>query len=272
MKPDDFDHLQALLLSRAGFSLTRDRIYLADHRLGPVARREGYASVDDLLKGVREHPVGSLAWSVIEAMLNPETWFRRDRSPFQSFADELAPAISTVRPGGRVRVWSAGCGSGQEAWSLAMMGAEAGVPVEILASDLNQRSLEKARAGLYTQFEVQRGLAARQLLQWLEPGEESWRVRPELKAGVRFFRDNLLDALSPEAGRFDVIFCRYVLCDMEVTHRQRVLERLEASLVDDGCLFLGLDESPGDGNPAFRPVAGRPGLYVKTARRISRAA
>lgn len=271
MKPDDFEHLQGLLLTRAGFQLTRDRIYLADHRLGPVARREGYASVDDLLKAVREHPVGSLAWSVIEAMLNPETWFRRDRAPFRSFAEELAPAISTVRPGGRVRVWSAGCGAGQEAWSLAMMGAEAGVPVEILATDLSQRALEKARSGFYTQFEVQRGLAARQLLQWFEPGEECWRVRSELKTGVRFERDNLLDPLAPEAGRFDVVFCRYVLSDMEITRRLRVLERLESALVDDGCLFLGAGETPGDGNPAFRAVSGRPGLYVKTTRKLRAA-
>lgn len=273
MRPEDFEHLQSLLLTRAGFALTRDRMYLADHRLGPVARREGYASVEDLLKATRELPVGSLAWSVIEAMLNAETWFRRDRAPFASFGEELAPAISTVRPGGRVRVWSAGCGAGQEAWSLAMMAAEAGVHAEILGTDLAQRQLEKARSGLYTQFEVQRGLAARQLLQWFEPHEEAWRVSPQLRAMVRFERDNLMDAVPPDGGRYDVVFCRYVLSDMEVTRRQRVLERLEASLVDDGCLFLGLGESPGEGNPAFRPVSGRPGLFVKTARpRIHRAA
>ena len=113
MTPEDFDKLQAIMSTRAGYRLTRDRIHLAEHRLGPIARREGYANVEALLANLWANPVASLGWAVIEALLNAETWFRRDRAPFDVFENELLPALSRVRPDGIVRVWSAGCSTGQ---------------------------------------------------------------------------------------------------------------------------------------------------------------
>ena len=117
MTPEDFDKLQSLLATRAGYRLSRDRIHLAEHRLGPIARREGYANVEALLANLWAHPVASLGWAVIESLLNPETWFRRDRAPFDVLEQELLPALAKARPGGRVSLWSAGCSTGQEAWS-----------------------------------------------------------------------------------------------------------------------------------------------------------
>lgn len=271
MTEEDFDRLQQLLASRAGFRLTRDRIHLARHRLGPVARREGFDSVDDMLAALWAKPVASLGWSIIETMLNPETWFRRDRAPFDTFARELLPALGKVRPEGLVKVWSAGCGAGQEAWSLAMGAAEAGANVEILATDLSQRALERARAGLYTGFEIQRGLSAATMLRWFDQVEDQWSVRPDLRSRIRFERANLLEDL-PDAPRFDVIFCRNVLSGMEPVRRAAVIEALERQLVDDGCLFLGADERLEGDTLAFRPVAGRRGLFVKTPSALSRAA
>ncbi|MET4685518.1 CheR family methyltransferase [Brevundimonas faecalis] len=271
MTPEDFDRLQTLLATRAGFRLTRDRLHLAEHRLGPVARREGYHNVEAMLETLWSKPVASLGWSVIEALLNGETWFRRDRPVFDVFSRELMPALVKARPGGKVRLWSAGASTGQEAYSLAMTALELGADVEITATDLCKQAIDKAASGLYTPFEVQRGLSARTMLRWFEQVEDHWRVRPELRRVVRFERGNLLDDPSDD-GRYDVIFCRYLLTDLEPARRAQVLDILERRLVDDGCLFLGLDERPEADSVAFRPVAGRRGLYVKTPSALSRAA
>ena len=271
MSPDDFDRLQSLMASRAGFRLTRDRMKLAEHRLGPLARREGYETVDALLASLWSKPVATLGWAVIEALLNPETWFRRDRRPFDTFAGELLPALSAARKGAPVKVWSAGCSTGQEAWSLAIGALDAGFPVEIVATDLSQRALEKARSGAYTGFEIQKGLKAGTMLAWFDQAEDSWIAKPRLRAAVHFARANLLDPPADD-HRFDVIFCRYVLGDMEPARRAQTLDNLERRLVDDGCLFLGHDESLNADSLAFRPVAGRRGLFVKTPAAMRRAA
>lgn len=271
MTPEDFDRLQTLLASRAGVRLTRDRMHLAEHRLGPVARREGYHNVEAMLATLWNKPVASLGWSVIEALLNGETWFRRDRAVFDVFSRELMPALTAARPGGKVRLWSAGASTGQEAYSLAMAALENSADVEIVATDLSRQAIDKAQSGLYTSFEIQRGLSARTMLRWFEQIEEQWRARPELRRTVKFERANLLDEPTSER-QFDVIFCRHVLSDLEPTHRARVLDRLERQLVDDGCLFLGVDERPEGDSVAFRPVAGRKGLYVKAPSAVRRAA
>lgn len=271
MTPDDFDRLQSMLATRAGYRLTRDRIHLAEHRLGPIARREGYANVEALLANLWANPVASLGWAVIEALLNAETWFRRDRAPFDTFGNELLPALGRVRPDGLVKVWSAGCSTGQEAWSIAMCGLESRTHVSLVATDLSQRAIEKARSGVYTGFEIQRGLNARTMLRWFQPLEDQWIVKPELADAVTFGRANLLDEPTDEA-RFDVIFCRNVLTDMEPSRRARVLDGLERRLVDDGCLFLGADEKLEGETVAFRAVSGRRGLYVKSPSSLRRAA
>lgn len=271
MTPDDFDRLQSLMSSRAGFRLTRDRMKLAEHRLGPVARREGFETVDAMLASLWTRPVASLGWSVIEALLNPETWFRRDRTSFDTLARDLLPALSKARGGHPVRIWSAGCSTGQEAWSLAIAAQEAGAAVEIVATDLSQRALEKARSGAYTGFEIQRGLKAQTMLRWFDQAEDAWIARAELRATVHFARGNLVDPPADD-HRFDVIFCRHVLVDADPGRRGEILDNLERRLVDDGCLFLGPDEQPGGDSIAFRPVAGRKGLFVKSPAAVRRAA
>src|SRR5690606_20101428 len=152
------------LASRAGFHLSRDRLFLVEHRLAPLARREGFGSVEQLLQALREGPVGELAWAAIEAMLTNDTWFHRDRDPLCTFHGKVLQAIARVCTGGRVSILSSGCATGQDPYSLAMDTLETGVSAEIVAFDLSTRALEKARSDLYTQFEIQRGLPPRQLL------------------------------------------------------------------------------------------------------------
>jgi len=271
MTPEDFDRLQSLMSSRAGFRLTRDRMKLAEHRLGPVARREGFETVDAMLGSLWAKPVASLGWAVIEALLNPETWFRRDRASFDTFGKELLPALGKARGGQPVKIWSAGCSTGQEAWSLAIAAQEAGVAVEIVATDLSQRALEKARSGAYTGFEIQRGLKAETMLRHFDQAEDAWIARAELRAMVHFARANLIDAPA-DAHQFDIIFCRHVLGDADPARRGEMFDNLERRLVDDGCLFLGPDEQPENDSIAFRPVAGRKGLFVKSPAALRRVA
>jgi chemotaxis protein methyltransferase CheR len=152
-----------------------------------------------------------------------------------------------------------------------MCGLEAGVELQILGSDLVQRSLDRAAAGAYSTFEIQRGLSAQRMLRWFEQRGDEWVARPPLREHVRFERANLLDEPADDA-RFDVIFCRHVLCDMEPSRRSRVINGLERRLVDDGCLFLGADERLEGDSVAFRPVNGRRGLYVKSPAALRRAA
>lgn len=271
MSPEDFDRLQSLMASRAGFRLTRDRMKLAEHRLGPVARREGFDSVDAMLASLWAKPVATLGWGIIEALLNPETWFRRDRPTFDTLGGELLPALSRARGGQPVRVWSAGCSTGQEPWSIAMAALDVGAPVEIVGTDLSQRALEKARTGAYTGFEIQRGLKAETMLRWFDQADDAWIAKPQLRATVHFARANLLDPPTDDA-RFDVIFCRNVLDDLDPTRRTQVLDNIERRLVDDGVLFLGPDERIDGDSIAFRAVAGRRGLFVKTPSAVRRAA
>ncbi|MBA4804621.1 MAG: protein-glutamate O-methyltransferase CheR [Brevundimonas sp.] len=271
MSPEDFDRLQSLMASRTGYRLARDRMKLAEHRLGPVARREGFDSVAAMLAALWSKPVASLGWSVIEALLNPETWFRRDRATFDTLATELLPALVRARGGQPIRIWSAGCSTGQEVWSIAMAALEVGAPVEIIGTDLSHRALEKARSGAYTGFEIQRGLKAATMLRWFDQTEETWIARAELRAVARFARANLLTPPAEDV-RFDLIFCRHVLDDMQPAVRGQVLDQLERRLVDDGCLFLGAGERIDADSLAFRPVAGRQGLFVKAPGSLRRAA
>lgn len=271
MTPEDFERLQALVAGRTGQRLTRDRMKLCEHRLGPVARREGFGDVPALLAALWSQTSAGLTWAAVEAVLDAETWFRRDRDGFSAFADQLLPALAKARPGGRVRLWSVGCSTGQEAYSLAMAALERGAAAEVLATDVNRLSLERAAAGLYSGFEVQRGLSARAQIRWFAPSEDGWTVVPELRAAVTFRRANLLD--PPETGEpMDVIFCRHVLGGMEPAARALALEHLERALADDGCLFVGSGERIEGDTVAFRPVAGRSGLYVKARGMIRRAA
>lgn len=273
MSPEDFDRLQALVATRTGNRLRRDRLNLAEHRLGPVARRAGFDSVEAMLAALWSKPVASLAWEIIESLLNGETWFRRDRAAFRVMTEELLPALAQARRGRTLRIWSAGCSTGQEAWSLAMAALDLKLEVEVLGSDLNRMALERAHQAAYTGFEIQRGLSAAAMVRWFHPQGDLWTAADPLKRVVRFERTNLVDPTEADPDdRFDVIFCRHVLTDMEPAARALVLEGLERRLVDDGCLFLGPDESLNGDSLAFRPVSGRRGLHVKSPGFLQRAA
>jgi chemotaxis protein methyltransferase CheR len=196
-------------------------------------------------------------------MALPESEFFRDREVFTRLAEDVVPALARARAGEPVRVWSAACGTGQEIYSLAMLLADAPGPsckVELFASDLSERSLEKAQSGLYSQFEVQRGLPARVLVRHFETQGESFALSPRIRQMVRWRRVNLMDDLS-RMGQFDLVLCRNVLAQYAPEAVGRVVSQLRSALAPGGRLALGLDESAGRG---FIRAAPDLGLYAAT--------
>lgn len=256
---DHVEHLATILKAVSGFVLSPEKSYLIEPRLAPVARREGLPSVQAVLAKLRRSPDEKLIWAVAEAMSASETTFFRDREPFRLFRDEIAPAIAGRRKDSRVRVWCAGVSTGQEAYSLAMLGLDMPqVKLEILGTDFSRRCLEKAQSGLYTQFEVQRGLPVRLLVDHFDKVDEMWRAGPRLRQAVSWKIVNLMGDVS-RLGRFDVVFCRNVLGGFDERTRAEVLDKLAGAVEPDGFLVLGKSET-GD-HPALRPLPGRAGMF-----------
>lgn len=266
MKPEDKDLVAQLCAARAGLKVDPEKTYLLESRLAPVARRESFGSIPDMLAALRAHRDDRLAWAIVEAMAHGETAFFRDRAPFEVFRDEVLPKLARQRDGEPIRIWSAACASGQEAYSLAMIVDDQrailpGVRVELFGSDISERALEKAQSGLYTQFEVQRGLPIRQLVRHFEKLDEMWAISPRIRQMVRWRRINLAADLSAD-GRFEVIFCRNVLPLLVEPMRVRLLDNLARALTPGGYLFLGQDESVAGLSNAFQPLA-TAGLYAR---------
>jgi len=249
MTADDNAFLAELCAERAGLKIDLRKAYLIESRLGPVARRENFGSTAELIEAVRARGEERLALACVEAMAPSETAFFRDRAVFEHVWREVAPQIARRRADGAVRLWSAGCSAGQEIYSLAMLQAEEPAPtgrVELFASDLSERLLDRARLGVYSSFEVQRGLSARQLVRHFENRDEHFQLSKPLRQDVRWRRVNLLDDLAP-LGVFDVVLCRYVLSALTGEAQRRAADELARTVAPDGVLVLGHGEPPPPG-------------------------
>lgn len=273
IKPGDLDFLTDLARTRAGIELQGDAAYLAETRLDPVARREGAGSAADLVSRARNGGDPRLLDALVEALAAQDTAFFRDKAVFDRLVDQVLPELARARPGRAVRVWFAGCGAGQEVYSLALLAAEraaagaavAGVKLQLFASDLSARALQKARSGLYSHFEVQRGLPIRMLLRDFTKADDLWRVETHLRAQVRWARINLVEDLS-RLGEFDVVLCRNVLGQFRADAAATTLLALAERTAPDGRLVLGARElAPAGG------WTGTDGVYGRL-REVARAA
>ena len=275
MSPFDYKFLCGLLKERSGLMLAEDKEYLVEARLMPVARRVGCGSIAELVRHLRAPEGEALIVEVVEAMMINESFFFRDRLPFDRLRDTVLPALIAARVDSRrLRIWSAASSTGQEPYSLAMLLKEfaprlSGWTVEIVASDISNEVTEKARGGLYTQFEVQRGLPIHLLMNHFERSGDQWRIAADLREMVRFKQQNLLDDFTA-LGRFDVVFLRNVLIYFDQATKADVLKRMADVLTPDGYLLLGAAETVVGVSDHFQPLADRQGLYV--AKRISRLA
>ena len=265
MSPDSFAFIAGLVKARSGLVLTPDEGYMLETRLGPLLKRDGLASLDALAARLRDPRSEALAAAVTEALTTNESSFFRDGKPFDHLRKVL-PTLVRARPaGGVLRIWSAACSTGQEAYSIAMLLGELaleGRRVEIFGTDIAESVIARAREGFFTQFEVQRGLPARLLVKHFKQEEGRWRVSPELRGMVRFERGNLLGELRG-FGRFDVIFCRNVLIYFDAPTKARVLNALAAQLNPDGVLYLGGAETVLGLTDRLVPVSGERGAYER---------
>ena len=266
MTNDDFDFLCKLLKDRSGLVLTRDKAYLLESRLLPVARKHNLKSLDEMVPIVRSRPTGDLVKEIVEAMTTNESFFFRDIKPFEQFNNFVLPALLKARADKKlIRIWSAACSSGQEPYTLAMQLAEqqvklAGWRVEILATDLSTEILEKAEAGLYSQFEVQRGLPIQYLVKYFKQQGDRWQIDAGLRGRVRFRTFNLLEDPT-SLGTFDVIFCRNVLIYFDQATKGTVLGRMHRILAPDGFLYLGGAETVLGISDKFQAAPDNRGIY-----------
>ena len=265
MNPPDYEYLRKLLKERSGLDLSADKQYLIESRLLPLARKAGLSGITELVQKLQAGS-SALITSVVEAMTTNETFFFRDKVPFDHFRDTIMPEILKARASRRsVRIWCAAGSTGQEPYSLAMtlkeMGAAlTGWRVEIIATDLSQEVLEKAKAGVYSQFEVQRGLPIQMLMKYFKQSGETWQVNPELRAMIQHRQLNLLQDFS-HLGTFDVIFCRNVLIYFDQETKINIFNRLARQIEPDGFMVLGAAETVVGLTDTFKPVADRRGLY-----------
>jgi len=267
MTPQDFDYLRQILRQRSGLVLSAEKQYLAESRLLPVARKHGLGGLTELVAKLRSAAALPLTVDVVEAMTTNESFFFRDKIPFEHFRLTIMPALMAARAREkRIRIWCAACATGQEPYSLAMslkgLGAAlAGWTVDILATDLSNEVLAKAKAGIYNQFEVQRGLPIQSLVKFFSQVGETWQIAPEIRAMVQFRPLNLLNDFSPLGG-FDIVFCRNVLIYFDQPTKIDVLNRLARQIPSDGFLILGAAETVVGLTEAFKPMPDKRGLYV----------
>ena len=240
--------LAGLLEARTGQQLTMSRRWRIETALSALMRERGIATLDELITILVMGKEPSLSQMVVEALLNNETYFFRDRAPFDVLQRHALPELARRREKSkRLRIWSAGCSTGQEVYSLSMLFAEQpeqwrGWTIDILGSDVSNGCIDRARAGSYSQFEVQRGLGINQMIKWFEEGPDGWRAVEALRKPVRFQVHNLLEP-SPHPGDFDIVLCRNVLLYLSPEKKTLAFERIAGAMASDGWLMLGAGET-----------------------------
>lgn len=244
MTPKSFDFFSKYLYENSGLALQKEKEYLLENRLKTVLKKHNFETVDALMMAVVNDPRGPIGHDVVDSMSVTETSFFRDNMPFKLLVSTMLPEILSNRPASQpIRIWSAAASSGQEAYTIAMLckenaGLFAGRRVEILATDISETVLAKAKSGIYSQFEIQRGLPTNLMLRYFEQVGEMWTIVPEIKSMVTFRKFNLM---SPFAGmpKFDIVFCRNVLIYFDVATKANVFKKLHSVMADDAFLVLG---------------------------------
>jgi chemotaxis protein methyltransferase CheR len=271
LTPLDYDFLRKFLKERSGLVLSADKQYLVESRLLPVARKAGLGGLGELVGVLKRGNAEPLATAVVEAMMTNESFFFRDKTPFENFTSTVLPALLSVRrPSRAIRIWCAAASSGQEPYSLAMALKEmerdiAGWHIELIATDISNEVLEKARQGIYSQFEVQRGLPIQLLIKYFTQVGDMWQIAPQIRAMVKYRQLSLLSDFS-HLGTFDLIFCRNVLIYFDQETKTKVFDRLVQVIADDGYLVLGAAETVVGLTDSFKTMPELRGLYAPTPR------
>ncbi|MCT8971769.1 CheR family methyltransferase [Microbaculum marinisediminis] len=265
MTPQEYDYLRDFLRGQSGLDLSDDKRYLVEARLGPVARRAGIADLSALIGALKLGGDMKLRTSVVEAMTTNESSFFRDRTPFDHFKDVIVPHMLQKRATKRgIKVWCAAASTGQEPYSLAISSREDSRlnawHLDILATDIAETVMDRGKAGIYSQFEVQRGLPIQLLVKYFTQQGDMWELDPSIRRMVRWQKQNLL-ANFTALGRFDVVFCRNVLIYFDRPTKTEVLSRIADALEPDGYLILGAAETVVGLSDRFEAQPNCRGLY-----------
>jgi chemotaxis protein methyltransferase CheR len=261
-----FETFAALLKSRSGLVIGPDKLYLLETRLAPVLKQEKLRDLIALAERLRSPIAEPLIRQVVEAMTTNESFFFRDDKPLQHFRSQALPRrVASRPPGAPFRVWSAASSSGQEAYSIAMIVSECRPMlgdrrIEIIGTDLAREQVTRAREGLYTQFEVQRGLPIQMLMRHFRKEQNNWRINDAIRGMVQYREWNLLSDLRP-LGQFDVVFCRNVLIYFDQATKSKVLEAVAQQMPADGLLYLGGAETVLGITTRFAPLPSERGVY-----------
>lgn len=267
--------LSGLLEARTGQVLSEGRAWRMETALRPVMRAHGLRDIDELAARVVRKRDVALEEDVVNALLNNESSFFRDVQVFDMIHRQILPRIQEDRQDRILRIWSAGCSTGQEAYSLAIrLRNDAdrwqGWRIEILATDISSAAIDQARSGIFSQMDVQRGLAIGDLLKWFEPHGEEWRASAELRRMIDFRQDNLFDPRAP-AGAYDLLLCRNVLLYFTPERRQAVLHLLAGHSHAGSVLLMGAGETVIGQGDDFAPHAEFRGGYARKAPEADRA-
>ena len=255
-----------LLLERTGQELTDARRWRIGSALSGLFRERGLDNIQQLVCLLSEQPDDILARETVEALLNNETYFFRDRPMFDQLANDVLPRIAKRNEASkRISIWSAGCSTGQEALTLAMIFTDQalrwkGWTIDILATDVSGKAIKSARDARYTQFEIQRGLGVSQMLTYFEETAQGWQPRREIRDMISFRQQNLLDPI-PSSRKFDLVLCRNVLLYFCADTRRKAFDRLAQAMAPHGWLMLGAGETSVGQTDAFIPDRKRQGLY-----------
>jgi chemotaxis protein methyltransferase CheR len=270
MTEQEFEVIRQLLVERSAIVLEPGKEYLVEARLAPLVREFGLNSVGELIARLRSHSGNGLERRIVEAMVTGETYFFRDHHPFETLRKTVLPDLITRRAAERrLHIWCAACATGQEPYSVAMLLREhfpdlTGWKVALLASDLSQQVLARARAGRYHQIEVNRGLPARLLIKYFDQHGTDWQIKPDI-AGMVEFRDINLARDWPSLPRMDLVLMRNVMIYFDVETKKAILSRLARVLRPDGYLLLGGAETTFNlDNSYHRVEALKGGFYQRT--------
>ncbi len=266
MTGNDFSFIAGLLKSRSGLIITQDKTYLLETRLSPMIRELGLKDLSALIDLLRQPAFEALRERVVDAMTTNETSFFRDNHPFETLRKTVLPGLIERRAAARtLRIWSAASSTGQEPYSLAMIIKDhfpilAGWRLEIVATDISPTVLSRARAGIYSTFEVQRGLPIQMLVRHFDQVGNDWRIKDELRRNINFRPANLLEDFS-SLGMFDVVLCRNVLIYFDQETKSRILSAIAKNMANDGALLLGGAESVFGICDALAGLPGLKGVY-----------
>lgn len=268
MNPQDFDFISNLLKKRSGLALTPDKVYLLESRLTPIARAHNCADITALIVQMRVSPNEKVIAEVIDAMTTNESMFFRDQKPFDQLRQFILPRFKEKHGVvGKMRIWSAACSNGQEPYSVGMCLSEESVKMpgytyEIVGTDISPRVIEKAKQGIYTQFEIQRGLPIMLMLKYFKQlPDNTWQANDQLRAMVNYRYANLLEPFLG-MGTYDLILCRNVLIYFDEPTKRDIVDRMAKILNPGGLLMLGSTESLLGVTNSFKQLEDQRGLHV----------